>query len=292
MDEFFKGLVYAAKVVNDKYKGKPIDRAMQKFLSAHMDGKKFSLDTFVKDEHALERVVGFNRFWDEHKHLAGLDKKMESIVEHLGEHPKIIETESIKDIIKICLIGYDNRTIEIDNYEITPDGAGELFQDYNVSCIANYKHHLFDAKDAESWKRNIPLFNERMVIYAKEGEEASALFKEIPKYLGDIVAERKKYSQYASRDYVFNNERRSFEKSSIAFENSFIKPFKKMHLGADPWFRTDSQEVNGQNFMHLALIKGQKVTVSYRPKWTADKFFKELDAFHYDNAPLFLMAKD
>ncbi|MBI2047062.1 HPr family phosphocarrier protein [Candidatus Pacearchaeota archaeon] len=274
MDEFFKGLKSAAEIVHKRYEGKPIDRALQKFLSTHMNGKKPSLELVVEDEHALECVVGFNRFFDEHKHLENLDKKMESMVEHLGEHPNVIETESIKDILKICLIGYDNRTIQIDNYEINPDEASEICQNYDISCVANYKHHLFGAKDAESWKRNIPFIDERMVIYAKEGAEALRLFKEISHYLGPIVAERKKYGSYASRTYIINCKKGLHTRSSQRLAELSIKD------GGDVRLRTPSREIDGKRIievMALGLSKGKKVTISYRPKENADDFFSSLE---------------
>lgn len=295
MDTFFKGLNYMQELIHKKYGGKPIDRTLQKFLSTCLNGKKVSLEIFVEDKHALDLVLGVNRFLDEHKHLAKLDKTMESIVEHLDEHPEVTETESIKDILKICFVGYDNRTIEIEKDEINPYEASRICQKHNISSIANYKHHLFEAKDPESWKKYTPLFDERMVIYAKEGAEALALFKEISHYLGPIVAERKKYSQYASNTYKVNHWRGLHIRPSGAFVNEYVNEFAKKYPKADIWLRTDKKEASGNGimgFVRLAAEDRTEITISCKPKEIADEFYKGLESFYYEGRPLFVKTKN
>lgn len=297
MDKFFNRLKYMYDVIHAQCKGTPIEKALENLIFSYTDEKGGPLEICVNDENVLNLAVWVNRFLHEYKDLRGIDKIMKSATKHIDEEHQVIkETKSIKEIIAKCLIGYDNRTIEINGSDVDPYEAGKVCQSYNIDSVACYRHNWFSAKNTKLWVRNTPELDERMVIYAQEGAEAERLFRDVSHVLGKAVAdERKRYGSYASRTYTINCQKGLHIRPSGVFIERYLNGFLKKHPKADIWLRTENKEVDGNGilgFMRIALEKGHEVTISYRPKETADEFYKGLEAFHYEGKPLFVKTKN
>ncbi len=298
MDKFFERLLYMGQLVHEDYKGKQIDLALQNILSSYSGGEKIPPEIFVEDEHALNLAMHANRFNYEHRHLLpNANKAIEPIVEHLHEHPEIVNSKSIRYIMAMGFAGYDNRTIEITKDDVEPEEASRVCKARDISCIVNYRHYLFDASHSASWEKHTPVFDERMVVYAEKGQDGLGLFRDISEYLGRAVAEKgRKYGKYAHHTYTINSELGLHSRPSAAFIKEYVNVFLKSHpeKPIDIWFRTANKEVDGRGIlglMRLAAEKGQKVTILCKPKEVADEFYHGLESFYYNKNPLFLKVK-
>ena len=290
---------YMHGIIHAQYKGMTIEKELENLIFSYTDEKGGLLEICVNDENVLNLVVWINTYLHENKDLRSIDKIMKSATKHIDEEHQIIkETSSLKEIIAKCLIGYDNRTIEINRCKVDPYEVSKICQSYKIDSVACYMHNWFSAKDAESWKRNTPQSEERMVIFAQEGAGAKRLFRDISPLLGMVVSdERKKYGSYASRTYYINTERLHIRPLGVFVEgylNRFLKKHHEADIKTDIWLRTANKEVDGNGilgFMELALKQGHKVTISCKPKEIAGEFYRGLETFHYENRPLFVKVK-
>ena len=62
-----------------------------------------------------------------------------------------------------------------------------------------------------------------------------------------------------------------------------------MKYSGDSWIRTDAREASAKSIMSvltLAATSDKTLTILYKPKSEAKKFYKELGAVQYDGKPL------
>jgi len=256
-------------------------KVFKEYLSKLEHKTEYAEEIFL-EEHVLNMTPDINRKFYK---LAQADKKLAVAIEHLHNYNDIKENKSLTELLHIVLLPYNNRTIHIDNRERDYSGLAKMLSSCrNMDFVAGYKHNLFEPLSIEMWEKYNPSVEERMVLYAldtrnkgteKNKREIEAI-ENATEMLGTLVAKkRKRYSQYAARDYILASK-----DGLHARPASYIANFMKK-LQGDAWIRTDNMEVNARSIMGLLMLaatKDKMVTILYKPKQNAGEFYRKFES--------------
>jgi len=240
------------------------------------------------EDHALNVAPQVNQKFYQNKDihdLHKLDEKLVVSIEHLAEHEDMKATNSLTDLVKICLQPFENRTIEIKNENIDNKDITRILEDYRINkAVVHYKNWVFPPTQ-KMWEEHSPKEGERLVFYAFPRARGAKALEEIGKLLGNLVAtKRKQYTKYASYEYKINDP-----------GGLHMRPAERLVTIANRyegtvWLRTDSNEANGKSIMQALILKAtadKELTVLYRPKEQSEQFYTELESIDFNKGKLF-----
>lgn len=245
------------------------------------------------EEHVLNMTPNINKKFYE---LAQADKKLAVAIEHLHNHKDIHQKKSLTELLHIALLPYNNRTIHIDNREHDYSGLARMLASCkNMDLVAGYKHNLFEPLSMEMWEKYNPSAEERMVFYALDmkhkGEEKKKREREaienVAEMLGTLVTKkRKRYNQYASRDYTVNSANGLHARPA----SQLVELAK--NYDADIWIRTDNMEVSARSILSLLMLaaKDKQITILYKPRENAEAFYNKIERLETEGKNLLARA--
>ncbi len=227
-----------------------------------------------------------------HHELSNSEKGLEAAIKEYKKRHEIREKKSQHEILKIALLNYENRTIEVDDGEIDYEKLINAFGSYKeMSFVASYKHYLFDPFDRGLWEKHNPKEGHRLVLYALDdkGRGESDAIKKIASFFGHLVAEkRKKYNKYHSKKYYVNIK----EGLHMRPASQIVNVARKYE--GDVWIRIDVKECDAKSILNVLMLSathGRGITVLYKPKEKSGDFYRELEAIQYDTKPLLIPYK-
>ncbi len=227
-----------------------------------------------------------------HHELSNSEKGLEMAIQAYKKRHEIRDKKSLHEILKIALLNYENRTIEVDRDEVSYDSIiSTLSNCKNMSFVASYKHYLFDPFDKELWLKHAPKEGHRLVLYAldnKDKREAEAI-KKVSSFLGHLVAEkRKKYNKYSSRKYQINLKEGLHARPASQIVKTAMK------YNGDAWLRIDSRECSAKSILSVLMLEAtrdKRLTVLYKPKENSAEFYNEIESIQYDSKPVLIPYK-